>query len=231
MSESEFDRLADHYEDLHRQNIAITGEEPEYFADYKMRDFFQLVRAAGAPLDGYYLDFGAGLGSSIEPFLRYMARAHLVCADVSSQSLARAQEAHGEAADYLLVEDGRMALPDQCLDGAFACCVFHHIDPAEHVRALADMRRVLKPGSVLMVYEHNPHNPLTVRAVNSCPLDENAILIRARELRRRCEAAGFRQVRSQYRVFFPAPLRALRPLENWLRWLPLGAQYFVSARV
>ena len=230
MSKAEFDQFAARYGDLHRQNISITGEEPEFFADYKMRDFAQLVREAGAPLDGQYLDFGSGIGGSVPPFRRHMDQARLVCADVSSESLAQAEAAHGDAASYLRMDDGRLPLADRSVDGAFACCVFHHIEPAEHLLALAEVRRVLKPGGLLMVYEHNPYNPLTVRAVNTCPLDENAILIRARLMRERCGAAGFRSVDAQYRVFFPAALSALRPLENWLRWLPLGGQYFVSAR-
>ena len=230
MSKAEFDRFATRYEDLHRQNITITGEEPEYFADYKMRDFAALVRAVGAPQDGQYLDFGSGIGGSVAPFRRHMAKARLVCADVSSESLVQAEAAHGDAATYLLLDEGRVAMADHSLDGAFACCVFHHIEPAEHVRSLTEVRRVLKPGALLMVYEHNPYNPLTVRAVNTCPLDENAILIRAREMRERCQAAGYQSIDVQYRVFFPAALRALRPMENWLRWLPLGGQYCVSAR-
>lgn len=230
MSKSEFDQFAACYEDLHRQNISITGEEPAYFAEYKMRDFAQLARAAGRPLDGQYLDFGSGIGASVAPFRRHLGQARLVCADVSSESLAQAEAVHGDAASYLLLEDGQLPLAERSVDGAFACCVFHHIEPAEHVRALQEVRRVLKPGGLLMVYEHNPFNPLTVHAVNTCPLDENAILIRARQMRERCEAAGFQGVDAQYRVFFPAALSALRPMENWLRWLPLGGQYYVSAR-
>jgi len=78
-----------------------------------------------------------------------------------------------------------------------------------------------------MVYEHNPFNPLTVRAVNTCPLDENAILIKAAEMGSRLVSAGFKQVDYNYRVFFPSALKRLRGLEDKIRWLPLGAQYFV----
>lgn len=230
MAKAEFDRFAPDYVDLHRQNIAITGEEPAYFADYKMRDFGRLVHDAGGPRDGVYLDFGSGIGASVQPFLQHLPGARLLCADVSEESLAMARASHADAVGYELIENGRLTLPDAHLDGAFVCCVFHHIDPDAHAETLSELRRVLKPGGLLMVYEHNPYNPLTVRAVNTCPLDENAILIRAHAMRARCEAAGFHAVRTRYRVFFPAALRALRPLENWLGWLPLGGQYFVVAR-
>ena len=88
---------------------------------------------------------------------------------------------------------------------------------------------MLRPGAPLMIYEHNPLNPLTVRAVNTCPLDENAVLIGGREMMRRCNAQGFLNSRLEYRVFFPAALRQLRPLENHLRWLPAGAQYAIHS--
>lgn len=229
MTQPEFDKFADSYREIHQENIAITGELPEYFALYKMRDFASLTQRLNAPPNGRYLDFGSGVGASIAPFLKVLPQAQLVCVDVSEQSLAESKRMFGKLVEYAVVSEGRLPLDDSCLDGAFACCVFHHIPPDEHVANLAELRRVLKPGAQLMIYEHNPYNPLTVKAVNTCPLDENAILITAREMLRRCEIAGFTQVRVDYRVFFPAPLKILRPLENILRWLPVGAQYFVSA--
>jgi hypothetical protein len=42
MDEAEFDKYALAYEDQHRANIAITGEEPSYFAEYKVRLFSEV---------------------------------------------------------------------------------------------------------------------------------------------------------------------------------------------
>ena len=50
MNDAEFDRHAATYNQLHQTNIALTGEEPAYFADYKMRDFKALLERAGLPL-------------------------------------------------------------------------------------------------------------------------------------------------------------------------------------
>jgi SAM-dependent methyltransferase len=227
MSEAEFDRHAAKYREVHAANITASGEAPEYFADYKMRDFAAMARACNAPSQGRYLDFGCGVGNSVAPFREHLPNAQLVAADVSEGSLARLREVFGDAVETLLVSSDALPLPSGSLDGAFACCVFHHIPPENHVMILKDLRRVLRPGAPLMVYEHNPMNPLTVRAVNTCPLDENAILIRADEMRSRFAEAGFGGISHHYRVFFPAFLRHLRPLENQLRKVPLGAQYFV----
>ena len=108
--------------------------------------------------------------------------------------------------------------------------MFHHIDHAEHVAKLREIRRVLADGGWLFVFEHNPWNPLTRRAVRDCPFDENAHLMTAGTLRQRALEAGFSSAKVRYRIFFPAPLARLRPLEKLLTWLPLGAQYSVTCR-
>lgn len=63
---------------------------------------------------------------------------------------------------------------------------------------------------MLLLFEHNPWNPLTRHAVANCPFDENAVLISAPEMRKRLRTAGFRNVRIDYRLFFPGFLSALR---------------------
>src|SRR4029077_8585681 len=98
------------------------------------------------------------------------------------------------------------------------------------VALLGEIRRALKPRGARFGFEHNPLNPLTRHAVDTCPFDENAVLIRAPTMRGRALQAGFADARINYRIFFPHALRGLRPLEPRLTWLPLGAQYYVRAR-
>jgi ubiquinone/menaquinone biosynthesis C-methylase UbiE len=230
MDKAEFDRHAKDYRRQQIENIAISGEDPEYFADYKIRDFKALLIKMGLPLDGRYLDFGSGIGGAIKWFRHHLPDAQLVCADVSSESLSLSREVHGEAVEYVHLQGEVFPFLDGCFDGAFACCVFHHIPPSAQIPALKEIKRVLKPGSALMVYEHNPYNPLTVRSVRNCPFDENAILLTSSQMRRMYLDAGFHVTGVDYRVFFPAFLSALRPIENHMRWMPLGAQYFVAGR-
>jgi hypothetical protein len=81
-----------------------------------------------------------------------------------------------------------------------------------------------------MIYENNPFNPLTCHAVNTCPFDENAVLLKPIRLRQLFQEAGMEFLLQEYRVFFPAFLKLLRPLEKYLTWLPLGAQHFVFGK-
>lgn len=225
----EFDRYADRYTDLHRANVHASGEEPSYFSRYKAQYMAARVGRpdTGRPLD--ILDFGCGVGNSI-PHLRVaFPGAQLHGVDPSGESIQVAERAHaGEAAFRVNVGE---ALPydDHGFDLVQVACVFHHIEPARRDHWMREIRRVLKPGGELFVFEHNVLNPLTVRAVRDCPFDEAAILLPRRELLARVRAAGFGGVRSRYIVFFPAALKFLRPLEPWLGLVPFGAQYVVHA--
>lgn len=230
MPNAEFDEHASTYTKLHKQNISLSGEEPAYFAEYKMRDFRALVDELGLPATGRYLDFGSGIGAAVTPFHVQMPDASLVCADVSAESLDLSRQAHGSGAEYARIEGAKQPFDDGEFDGAFACCVFHHIPHGDHLATLQELRRILKPNGLLMIYEHNPFNPLTVQAVRNCPFDEHAVLLTARQMLASSRSAGFNMHRQDYRVFFPSTLAWLRPLENQLRWLPLGAQYFLALR-
>jgi len=222
---AEFDAHAAEYAATHARNIAITGESPEFFHEYKVID----TRAATAR-DGFdpsrILDFGAGVGNSIPHFRHRFPAATLTSADASPRSLAIARERFPGASETVLVDEDRpLDLPDAHFDLVFSACVFHHIDHSRHAFWLGELRRVTRPGGRLFIFEHNPLNPLTVRAVNTCPFDENAVLIGAGALSRAVAAAGWARPEIAYRIFFPGALAALRPIERALTWLPLGAQY------
>ena len=151
----------------------------------------------------------------------------MTCVDVSVASLRIAARRFPSEADFVAFDGGRLPFADGVFDCVFSACVFHHIESTLHVGLLAELRRVLRPGGLVMIFEHNPLNPLTVHAVNTCPFDENATLIRAGLFRRRLISAGFTGAAARFRIFFPHALRVLRPLERRLKWLPLGAQYYV----
>lgn len=229
MTQQEFDAHARSYKEVLDQSIGFSGEDSAYFAEYKIRDLRHELTRSGTDADTSLrlLDFGCGVGTSMPHARRYFAQAELLGVDVSEESLGQARARHGEHARFLALADGELPVEVAALDGAYAMCVFHHVDEEAHVRILADIRSRLKPGGMMMVYEHNPYNPLTVRVVNNCPFDENAKLIRASVMAQRCRDAGYRDVKVRYRVFFPGFLKAFRFAEGLLSWLPLGGQYYV----
>ena len=228
MGSAEFDSIAEAYAEQHAASIRLSGEEPEYFHRYKIDAVARVLRHDGvAPKR--ILDFGAGIGNSLPHLQGTFPDAEVTCLDVSLDSLAKCS-ARAVRPVTILPYDG-LSIPcgRGAFDFVFTACVFHHIDSRDHVRLLREIRRVLAPGGRFALFEHNPWNPATQHAVRTCPFDENAVLISGPEMRRRLAAAGFARIDLAYRVFFPAPLARLRPLEDRLGWLPIGAQYSLIA--
>lgn len=228
MNGSEFDKFADEYTKMHKANVSLSGEQPEFFAEYKIKDVHEML-GSSFPASGAILDFGSGVGGSLPYFKKYFPDSRLCCLDVSEKSLAIANSRFPGQADFHVFDGGDLPFSENTFDLVFAACVFHHIACAEHDRLLREWLRVLKQGGVAVIFEHNPWNPLTVHVMNSCPFDENAELISAAQMRKRMLAAGFDSIGMRYRLFFPHALRGLRFLEPWLGWCPLGAQYIVCS--
>lgn len=223
---AEFDLLADDYYNQHKQNIAITGEGPEYFSKYKIADFANYFSNKEYPKT--ILDFGSGIGNSIEFFREYFSQSDLYCADVSSRSIEISKSRFPGRENYLQISD-HIPAQDKSFDAVFTACVFHHIPHEDHAKWLSELMRVLRPNGTLAIYEHNPLNPLTLHAVNTCPIDVNAKLIMASTMKKRLIECGFQDVHIQYKLFFPSIFKSLRPLEKYLYKFFLGAQWRIIA--
>lgn len=229
-NQAEFDAVAGDYEALHAAATRLSGEETGYFARYKAADARKLADAAGC-LPRRILDFGSGIGNAVAPLAEQFPEARLTCLDVSQASLDLSRRRHGDDRADFVQYDGS-AIPEEIgrFELIFTACVFHHIPHERHVDLLGQLRRRLVPGGLMVLFEHNPWNPLTRHSVDTCPFDANAVLISAPVMKATALAAGFGTARVRYRLFFPGPLSALRPLERWLTGLPLGAQYSLAMR-
>ena len=229
MDVAEFDQFADEYHNLHQENIRITGENPEYFAEYKIRDLTRVEQIVGGEVNNI-LDFGTGVGNSIPFLAQYFPGTGLFGTDVSDKSLTLAKERFNRFGEFSLFNGKTLPYPEGQFDLALATCVFHHIPADEHIQLIQEVSRTLRSGCPFMIYEHNPINPMTLHAVNTCPFDENAVLLKRCQVRNVLREAGMEVVMQEYRVYFPAFLKLLRPLETYLAGLPLGAQHFVVGK-
>lgn len=120
-------------------------------------------------------------------------------------------------------------------DGAFdlvtAVCVYHHVPVAARPVLTGEIQRVLKPGGICCMIEHNPWNPVTRRIVSRTPVDAGAILLRSMEARSLADRAGLRLVEQAYFLYFPGAFyRYLGWMEGSLAKLPLGGQYALFSR-
>ena len=213
---AEFDQYADSYEELHADSLKASGEGPQYFAEYKQR---VLERLLGDRFEQPVLDFGCGIGNLTVRLAQSFPVVHgydpaRECADVARRRAP-------SAAFFNEVEK----LPRQHYGAVVLANVLHHIPPAERPALMRSIEPLLARGGRLVVFEHNPLNPLTRRVVAICKFDVNAQLLYAPQITRLLrESAGLSKVGVDYIVFFPHSLRFARPIEPRLAWLPLGAQ-------
>ena len=209
--------------------VGASGESPDFFVRYKVLALQRLGVQLGAGGAATILDFGGGVGQSSPHLRAVFPAARVVCADVSMRSLRIGRQQFREHADFVRFDGRVLPIADASVSIVFAACVFHHIPGEVHAHLFAEIARVLDADGALVIFEHNPLNPLTRRVVDQCPFDADATLLRASRLRRLLDQHGF-ATRLDYHLFFPRFARGLRPLEPHLSWLPAGAQYSIVAR-
>ena len=150
--------------------------------------------------------------------------------DVAPELVGKARE-RNPWAEYRSFNPGEpIPVDDEAFDVSFATCVFHHVEPGGRAGLLAEMRRATRPGGLVVIFEHNPWNPLTRRVVSTCEFDRDAELLSRRTAQRLLEDGGMGEVEGSYILFIPRDSRSVRLLERRLGWLALGAQYIVSGR-
>ncbi|QKV20704.1 class I SAM-dependent methyltransferase [Oricola thermophila] len=191
----------------------------------KARILFEAIetRPGLAAVDALaYLDVGCGVGS----FHPYVAGrfAQVSGCDVSGESIEKAKAANPEVA-YQAYDGGRLPYGDRQFDVLTAICVVHHVPPSDWPDFFSELRRVLKPGGIACIIEHNPFNPLTRLAVARCPFDEDAVLLSPRRTRGLLAGAGFSALSTRQFLFLPWENRVAVAVERALARVPLGAQY------
>ncbi len=230
MKRTLFDTYAADYHRLHASNVRISGEGVQYFAEYKVLKIHGVLNRRRKPTRRLrILDFGGGTGNSVPFFRQYFPGSSLVLLDPSFESLKLARETHPEGFAPLLFDGMRPPIRDAVFDLVLIACVLHHVPPGNHLHLLQKIRPLLKPGGDIFVFEHNPCNWLTSRVVKRCPFDAEATLIKGRDMLQTMGRAGFSGAELNYCTFFPRLLAGLRGLEDNLRRIPLGAQYYVHA--
>lgn len=232
-TKTDFDHYADDYEQLHKASIKMSGYEPTYFDEHKIknlhRDFYASHAVSAQPVQ--ILNFGCGIGKSEEFINKYFTNCAITSVDISEKSVATAKEKNKRFSniDFIAYDDIETLQLQPKFDIIFVANVFHHIPEELHVRILKRLREFLSPGGHLYVFEHNPQNPLTRHAFNTCEFDVGCKMIHPRLFVRMCREAGYTNIRKNYILFFPKAFSAFSGLERFLTWCPAGAQYYIKA--
>jgi SAM-dependent methyltransferase len=225
----DFDHHADTYREDVENAIGWSGKDVDYFAEGKADLLVDLAqRRLGDPSKLSVLDVGCGVGVTDRFLAGRFGDLHGV--DIAADAVERARETNPDV-HYASYDGGALPFPDAAVDVAFTICVVHHVPTADWPVFAAEMRRVVRPGGLVVVFEHNPLNPFTRVSVSRCPFDEDVTLLRAGTTARLLADAGLTPV--ERRFFYVLPVRdvAASRFERALRRVPLGAQYFVAAQV
>jgi SAM-dependent methyltransferase len=234
MKPAEFDRHAAGYDGgLDNPVKRLMGNSPDQFIAVKARWLLRRekqLKGGGLAL----LDYGCGAGDLMRVLAGFGARAAFTGCDVSSGMLAEAARRwpqHLGPAPAFAAQDGaRTTFADGQFDIATISAVLHHVPVGERKAVYAELGRVLKPGGRLYVFEHNPRNPLVRYVIARTPIDSNAILLDADEVQHGLLDTARYEVETDYLMFMPPGIAFLRGVDRALAWLPLGAQYAVTAR-
>jgi SAM-dependent methyltransferase len=161
-----FDAYSESYESHVERSIGFLGRGHDFYTRAKAdRLIEQLARRLGAPRTLRVLDVGCGIGET-DRFLKDRLGA-LRGADVSAESVERARR-DNPGIPYDVIDGTTFPYADDSFDAAFAACVFHHVPPDQRLRLMEEIRRVLRPGGLMILFEHNPWQPLTRLEVSRC---------------------------------------------------------------
>jgi SAM-dependent methyltransferase len=219
----DFDEFAGDYSRHVDQAVAFSGQSQGFFLEAKARHLIAILRERfGAAATPRVLEIGCGPGLMQRRVHGDGRRVWGI--DTSLALLAKAGRS-GSDAPLIAADGGCAPFPDGCFDLAFAVCVLHHVAPERRPQVLAEMARVVRPGGLVAIWEHNAWNPLTRRVVAHCPFDRDAVLLSLPETNRLLRQAGLVRTFSRYALFFPWSGRGWQRADRLLSWLPLGAQF------
>lgn len=225
---AQFDRHARTYADEVSASVSFSGQDVEFFARCKADHLIDLSRRhLGEVKRLRVLDVGCGVGVTDTALSGAFGELHGV--DVSSDAVAQAG-ANNPSVNYVAYDGRRLPYADGAFDLAFTICVMHHVEPVDRLGFAREMARVVRPGGVVAVFEHNPFNPLTRVAVSRCEFDEGVELLTRTESIRLLVDAGMEPVESRYILFLPFSGGWARRMDQRLWRLPVGAQHYEVAR-
>jgi 2-polyprenyl-3-methyl-5-hydroxy-6-metoxy-1,4-benzoquinol methylase len=213
-----FDKFAQDYKEILDKSLELGGETGEYFSQYKAN---YIARRLTSDFSGKILDYGCGIGILSEVLVKHFPQARIDGFDVSVASI-------GQVPDYLK-KNGQftsdMSLLANDYDAVIIANVLHHIEAHQRSTVISALHKLIKSTGKIIIFEHNPLNPVTCKIVRESPLDKGVVLLPSAETLSYLTDAGFSNNQLTYIVFFPKFLSAFRWLEPFLSWLPLGAQY------
>jgi 2-polyprenyl-3-methyl-5-hydroxy-6-metoxy-1,4-benzoquinol methylase len=228
---SEFDQHRDTYEHDIDRAIRFSGKGHDYFTQVKAEYLVEILKGL-APRDRHLrlLDVGCGHGLIHRALQSADLPLKISGIDVAASVIEIARR-ENPSVDYNSYDGAVLPYGQDEFDSAVTITVMHHVPPEQWGDFLAEMKRVVRPGGVVAVFEHNPYNPLTAHIVRTCPIDANAVLLPSRQLKALMRKVGLQSVEGRFILFTPFNSPLFKLFDRLMGRIPLGAQYYVVGRV
>lgn len=227
-SQVSFDDYVESYKHEVDDSIGFIGQDVDFFIEIKAELLLKLAEKNFDDLDKInVLDIGSGVGL-VDRYIKGKIK-NIYGVDVEEGVVEKAKYNNPEV-NYRMYDGAKLPFEDNTFDLCFAINVMHHVPPALWENFSKEMRRVLKPGGIAAVFEHNPLNPLTRLAVARCEFDRDAVLLNHGKIKSLFKTAGLRLFEDKFIVFFPFKAKFFRGIETALGWLPIGAQHYVTGK-
>ena len=224
----QFDQFKDNYRQEIQKSISFIGQDLDFFTEVKVLQLLDLTRRyVGGPEGLKILDVGCGVGVTDRFLTGHFKKLYGV--DLSPGVVKKAARLNPKAS-YKHYNGKTLPYATGSMDVTFAVCVMHHVLPGHLNRFVQEMARVTRKGGLVAIFEHNPWNPLTLRAVSQCEMDHDALLLKMGKVERIFGQAPIELAEKKFILFTPFRAGFFRWLEKVLGWLPLGAQYYVAAK-
>jgi SAM-dependent methyltransferase len=221
---AEFDAYTANYNEEINKALNFSGLDIDFFARVKNDYLVDILDGRpGGAAKAELIDVGCGVANAHKQLTGRVGG--LAGIDVSAASIAVARQRNPDIR-YEVFDGAHLPFADRSFDVAFAINVFHHVPVEQRPALVADVRRVLRPGGLFAIFEHNPLNPVTRRIVNTCEFDKDAVLLKRRDSETLLASSGFGDIRTRYIFAVPAAGRLLRNVDRLFSLLPLGAQYY-----
>jgi SAM-dependent methyltransferase len=229
MKPSAFDAYEGDYAQTVERSIAFSGREHAFFLRAKVQILTSVLARQVVDMGTLaVLDAGCGIGA-IHPTLVTQVKTLDGC-DLSGPCLERAR-VNNPGVIYTRSTGVNLPYESASFDMVTTTCVLHHVLPHEWKQYVSELVRVVRPGGLVVIIEHNPYNPLTRLAVRRCAFDHDAILLTHFVTQRLLRAVGLARVASEFFLLLPTEGRFGKSIEHRLRKFPFGAQYITYGPV
>ena len=143
-----------------QQNVTMFNQWAKTYHEGRMRRWLRsgqakTLEAAGLKEDDWLLDVGCGTGWAVMQAAQLVPNGKACGIDLSPGMISKAKELGGNLpnVEFQLADAEAIPYPEESFNGIICTNSFHHYSAP--VRALTEMRRVLKPGGRLIIRDQD----------------------------------------------------------------------------